>query len=304
MVNWFIYFLYFLFALIFSFFLVYILGNRETLNIDNLRTQELYSYFDGKNGKTAFYSLGNDNDEPLILIHGVSVPSFYYKNVATHLTEIGYKVYLYDHFGRGFSDRPIIKYDMPLYEDQLNDFINYLSLEKVTLLGVSMGGAIAANFTAKNKNKVKSLILNVPFVGVQTITPSLFSSIPLVRDFYLRFFVIKSFISRGSRLTDYSQDPYHFINQFNVKGTQYSFNSLFKSFLQHDFLSDYKFINQNKTAVHVTYATDDEDVPVQSVLNAINLIPSARSYSFDGGHNIINSRTEEIISLIEDFKSN
>ena len=49
MVNWFIYFLYFLLALIFSFFLIYILGNRETSNIDNLRTQEFYSYFDGKN---------------------------------------------------------------------------------------------------------------------------------------------------------------------------------------------------------------------------------------------------------------
>jgi len=303
MVNWFIYFLYFLLALIFSFFLIYILGNRETSNIDNLRTQEFYSYFDGKNGKTAFYSLGNDNDEPLILIHGVSVPSYYYKNVATHLTEIGYKVYLYDHFGRGFSDRPTVKYDMSLYEEQLDDFVNYLSLEKVTLLGVSMGGAIAANYSANNQKKVKALILNVPFVGTQTITPRSFSSLPLIRDFYLRFFIIKSFITRGSRLTDDNQDPNHFISQFNIKGTQYSFNSLFKNFLQHDFLNDYNLINQNKTPVHFTYATDDEDVPLESVLNAISLIPSAKSYSFEGGHNIINIKTEEIISLIADFKS-
>ena len=37
-----------------------------------------------------------------------------------------------------------------------------------------------------------------------------------------------------------------------------------------------------------------------------NYLPtgSGIGYSFDGGHNIINSRTEEIISLIEDFKSN
>ena len=125
----------------------------------------------------------------------------------------------------------------------------------------------------------------------------------MIRDFYLRFFIIKSFITRGSRLTDDNQDPNHFISQFSVKGTQYSFNSLFKNFLQHDFLNDYNLINQNKIPVHFTYATDDEDVPFQSVLNAISLIPSAKSYSFEGGHNIINIKTEEIISLIADFKS-
>ena len=54
--------------------------------------------------------------EPLILIHGVSVPSYYYKKIATSLSQIGYKVYIYDHFGRGFSDRPKIKYNMENYQ--------------------------------------------------------------------------------------------------------------------------------------------------------------------------------------------
>ena len=52
-------------------------------------------------GKTAFYSTGKNESEPLILIHGVSVPSYYYKKIATSFSEIGYKVYIYDHFGRG-----------------------------------------------------------------------------------------------------------------------------------------------------------------------------------------------------------
>ena len=36
----------------------------------------------------------------------------------------------------------------------------------------------------------------------------------------------------------------------------------------------------------------------------IELVPGAKIFSFEGGHNIINSRTKEIISLISDFKSN
>ena len=42
---------------------------------------------------------------------------------------------------------------------------------------------------------------------------------------------------------------------------------------------------------------------MDSILKAIELVPGARTFSFEGGHNIINSRTKEIVSLINDFKS-
>ena len=41
---------------------------------------------------------------------------------------------------------------------------------------------------------------------------------------------------------------------------------------------------------------------MDSILNAIKLVSDAKTFSFEGGHNIINSRTEEIVSLINDFK--
>ena len=77
-----------------------------------------------------------------------------------------------------------------------------------------------------------------------------------------------------------------------------------KSFLDHDFYNDFKLLNDYKIPIHITYAPDDEDVPVDSILKAVELVPNAKIFSFEGGHNIINSRTKEIISLISDFKSN
>jgi len=300
MVNWFIYIFFILFLI---FFFVYVFGNRETIDIGDLEIDSEYSFFNNSHGKTAYYSVGEDNNEPLILIHGVTVPSYYYKKIAISLSEIGYKVYVYDHFGRGYSDRPKIKYNMHTYQNQLNDFINYLSLDNFTLMGVSMGGALASNYAAKNPAKVKALILNVPFVGLQTIGLENFASIPIFWDFYLRFFIINSLVERGYGLTNDSQDSYHFIKQFNVKGTQYSFSSLMKNFTKHNFYNDYQLINDYKIPVHITYAPDDEDVPIDSILKAIELVPDSTTFSFEGGHNIINSRTEEIVSLINDFKS-
>ena len=191
---------------------------------------------------------------------------------------------------------------MKMFEKQLDDFINHLSYEKITLLGVSMGGSLASNYTAQNPERVKSLILNVPFVGEQSIGINKFSNIPFFWDFYLRFFVVRKLIDRGLGLTEYDQDPDHFIKQFSIKGTQRSFSSLTKNFIKHDFYNDYRLINSNKTPVHITYAVDDEDVPSESVLKAIKLIPDAKAFAFEGGHNIINSKTDEIVKLINNFK--
>ena len=165
-----------------------------------------------------------------------------------------------------------------------------------------MGGALASNYAANNPAKVKSLILNVPFVGSQTVGLANFVSIPVLWDFYLRFFIINKLVQRGGGLTEDKQDPQHFIKQFDVIGTQNTFSSLMKNFIEHDFYNDYKLINEYKIPVHITYAIDDEDVPIDSILKAIELVPNAKTFSFKGGHNIINSRTEEIVSLINDFK--
>ena len=35
---------------------------------------------------------------------------------------------------------------------------------------------------------------------------------------------------------------------------------------------------------------------------AIKLIPDAKAFAFEGGHNIINSKTDEIVKLINNFK--
>ena len=87
-------------------------------------------------------------------------------------------IYIYDHFGRGYSDRSKSDYNMSLYQRQLENFIDHLGLDRITLMGVSMGGAIASSYASINKEKIKALILNVPFVGAETIGLSGFMQFP------------------------------------------------------------------------------------------------------------------------------
>ena len=53
-------------------------------------------------------------DETIVLVHGFSTPSFVWKGLLNRLMESGYNVLVYDHYGRGFSERPKIKYSKDL----------------------------------------------------------------------------------------------------------------------------------------------------------------------------------------------
>ena len=55
----------------------------------------------------------------VFLVHGFSVPYFIYDPTFEFLTQAGFRVLRYDLFGRGFSDRPYVNYDLDLFVKQL-----------------------------------------------------------------------------------------------------------------------------------------------------------------------------------------
>lgn len=89
----------------------------------------------------------------IILIHGLSIPSLIWKDIAPEMANQGYRVLLYgapsrkhvvlysptaDLYGRGYSDAPDTIYDARLYSTQLALLIQHLGLEKAIVAGVSM----------------------------------------------------------------------------------------------------------------------------------------------------------------------
>ena len=64
------------------------------------------------------------------------------------LVDAGYKVLVYDHFGRGFSERPSVVYDQDLYVESLKGLLDYQNIsQSVHLVGYSMGGPVVGYFT-------------------------------------------------------------------------------------------------------------------------------------------------------------
>ncbi len=112
-----------------------------------------------------YYELGgpDDAEETIVLVHGFSVPSYIWDSTYTASIEKGYRVLRYDVFGRGFSDRPEIVYDINLSYRQLDELTNKLEIKKpFNLVGLSWGGRIVSYYTALQPASVKNLILVDP----------------------------------------------------------------------------------------------------------------------------------------------
>lgn len=111
-------------------------------------------------GVTHYRWIGPARGPVIIAIHGLTTPSPVWYAVAAGLGRIGYRVVVYDLYGRGFSDAVPGKQDRRFFLRQLEDLLDHLGLEDdLTLMGYSMGGSIATAFAAENPGRMKRLML-------------------------------------------------------------------------------------------------------------------------------------------------
>ena len=76
-----------------------------------------------------------------------------------------YRVLDYDHRGYGSSDRPVQRYTLDTWSDDLSALLAALGLERAHIHGGSMGSFIAVNFAARYPEQVDKLILGAGAVG-------------------------------------------------------------------------------------------------------------------------------------------
>lgn len=114
-------------------------------------------------GITHYRWLGATRGPVAVCVHGLTTPSFVWQGIAAGLGTLGYRVLVYDLYGRGYSDRPNGPQDSAFFITQLEELLEDQGVTgDFTLLGYSMGGAIATAFAALHPERLRALVLIAP----------------------------------------------------------------------------------------------------------------------------------------------
>ncbi len=99
-----------------------------------------------------------DAGSPIILLHGGSGSiEFWLYNLPA--LAACHRVYAFDMVGSGKSDYPDRSYSLADQADFLRGFMSALNIETATLIGNSMGGGVALEFTRLYPDRVDKLVL-------------------------------------------------------------------------------------------------------------------------------------------------
>ncbi len=147
------------------------------------------AYADLPKGKTWYQLAGPARGPAVVLIHGFSLPACVWDGTFEHLAGVGFRVLRYDLYGRGRSARPPdCSYGLDCYVEQLAALLDAIPLRgAVGVVGLSMGGPIAATFAARYPHRTRALALIGPVVsGVASSWRDRVLAIPHLGEWALR----------------------------------------------------------------------------------------------------------------------
>jgi pimeloyl-ACP methyl ester carboxylesterase len=213
-------------------------------------------------GQVHYEFEGPEGGNPVVLVHGFSVPSFVWDPTFDALLAKGFRVLRYDLYGRGFSDRPDVPHDRKLYVEQLDELLAALGIEgPVDLVGLSMGGPVVASFADSHPEKVRRLVFIDPFVGP---VDAGVLAVPGVGD-YLAVYFVRSLPSRLSsdfhnpeKVPDWSG---RFREQMRYRGFRRALLRSVRQFMGQDFTEVYGSVGRLNKPTLLVWGRQDQTVP-------------------------------------------
>src|SRR5882757_1543722 len=130
----------------------------------------------------------------ILLIHGIGDNSTTWSTVQSKLAQ-RFTVIAPDLLGHGKSDKPRADYSVAAYANGMRDLLSVLDIDKVTVVGHSLGGGVAMQFAYQFPERTERMVLVAPgglgkevslalraasLPGSEYVLPLLFST-PLLR---------------------------------------------------------------------------------------------------------------------------
>ena len=106
------------------------------------------------------------NGRNALLLHGKNFTGYYWERVIRLLASRGFRVVAPDQLGFGASSRPDIHYRFHQMAATTRALLDHLGIQRVIVVGHSMGGMLATRFTLMYPEMVEKLVLEDP-IGLE-----------------------------------------------------------------------------------------------------------------------------------------
>ncbi|KAI0068625.1 alpha/beta-hydrolase [Artomyces pyxidatus] len=257
-------------------------------------------------GTVRYWMIGPENGTKIVLIHGLSIPALVWKDVAPVLAARGYRVLLYDLYGRGYSDAPQTTYDASLYATQLALLMQHVKWAKANIVGISMGGGIAAAFNHHFPDLVDGKIALIASAGLvesgDMSRTTKFMSSPLVQTvtssapfrFYLQRLANSSYADPINEIVR--------IQSAHLPGYNAALASSLRDGPIRGLSSAFEEIGASHRKVLLIWGTADNVVPYKYASRVQALIPRSELITIqDGGHDLTATHSDTVSSVLVRF---
>ena len=269
-----------------------------------------HHFLELSNGNMHYIDEGNG--EVILFVHGTPTWSFLYRDFVQQLSS-SHRCIAIDHLGFGLSQKKSDQTATPQFHyENLNEFIQKLDLNNITLVVHDFGGPIGLSAGIQNHIKIKNIVLfntwlwetksNKEAQKINNIVNSWMGKFMyLTMNFSPKVLVKKAFYDKNNLSKNVHK---HYIYPFPTKASRVPLLDLGKSLVG---ASDWYQQQWEQLSVleHknwlILWGTKDPYISKDYLNKWKSKIANAKIYELESGHFVQEEATQKAIQLMQDF---
>jgi pimeloyl-ACP methyl ester carboxylesterase len=250
-------------------------------------------------GERRVHLVEEGSGPPVLLVHGFAGSTFDWEEHLLPQLAVRYRTVAIDLYGMGFSERsPDLEYGFDLWLEQLASTLDALQIERASLIGHSLGGAIVARFASDRPHRVDRLVLVAglaPSAVWETPWWFLAMATPGVGE------LLVSRLDHLPALPGFS-DAYHerAAAAYRLAGSRRAVLTYVRRGAEFARLREaYPRIRCPALFIH---GTRDDNVPYAAVERVVSLVPDGRLVAIEGGgHWLMRDFPDRLLAELDGF---
>ena len=239
---------------------------------------------------------GNPSGEPIFMVHGNFASWRWYEPTLKRLNQTDYRGIAVDLPGFGDSSNPEREISIENYAKELEGFINTFNLERINLVGHSLGGAVCMKYALSNPDKINKLLLIDPAPADGLVTPEEYY--PILESYKHNRGLLKQALSGMLA----SGDPDKMLNKLTDDALlmdQRAFSGNARALEKYNYLQEL-----HKIKSPVLFIVGEKDALITEALlkpTTDNLDKAKIQVLSDTGHAINVEDPDRFVQILEDF---